>query len=75
MVPISNLFGLHKCGVCSATISRQANWCPKCGDPKKAARQFEIPTLFYFVAIIYLIIGGVACLKFGAEILNYLSHL
>ena len=77
MVPVSNDFGLTRCTVCQAVLSRKAHFCPQCGDPKKALpvqRPFEIPALFQLVAMLYLIIGIVLCLGFGITVMDYLSR-
>jgi predicted RNA-binding Zn-ribbon protein involved in translation (DUF1610 family) len=53
--PLKNLW---RCNACHELMSRNAYACPHCGDPIKS----PIPTLFYIVAIVYLIIGALVLL-------------
>ncbi|HVU26422.1 MAG TPA: hypothetical protein VHG71_01640 [Verrucomicrobiae bacterium] len=55
---------LGTCGACHNLISKEAFHCPHCGYPIKS----PIPTLFYLVAVVWLIIGI-------GFILIYLNHL
>jgi DNA-directed RNA polymerase subunit RPC12/RpoP len=61
---------LWRCNACHELMSRNAYACPHCGDPIKS----PIPALFYIVAILYLILGGLLLLTCGGGILSYLSR-
>lgn len=58
---------LGRCDACNGFMSLQAYACPHCGDQK----QSPIHTLFFIVAIVYLILGGLSILA----ILGFLSRI
>ena len=59
-LPPANL--LCKCRVCGGSISREALACPHCGDQLTA---IAIPSFFYFVAILWMVIGGLVLIYFA----------